>query len=944
MRHAIINISFFFLLIFLQVFGNSRANANNRQIEVKHFNKPEYQAANQNWSVASAGTNFVYFANHKGLLQFDGSSWELHELPQQNITRSVKVISDSLIFTSGYRELGYWKRDEHGQLNYTSLKEKAQKYISSNVEFWNIEEANGSVYFHAFTDILKYHGDSIISIPRPGFCNSLNKAHNKVFCSIRDLGIYEIKNDSLVPYCISDFLIGKLIRFILPYKNDALLLGTSSHGIFICDQNSVSPWNNDSQDYFAQNDLNRGFVDPNGNFIFGSIVDGLIMFDKNGNLLKKLNKSSGLQNNTVLGIHVDDFNNIWLALDNGIDFISNNVDQSFIVEPIPEIGAIYSAAIFNNQLYLGTNQGLYKKPWQTNNKFEMVPGTEGQIWDCSIMDNNLIVGQNEGTYIIQPGKMNYIGGLSGGFSVRKDELSPGHLLQCTYSSLIKYKKQDNTYIYQRHIGNFTELIRYFEIDYKGTVWASHMHRGILKLKLDESRNRVISNEYFGENSVFEKDNNIHVFKVENRIVFTTGEKLFTYDDLQDSIVPYKALNSQLGSFVKAHRIIAAPNHHYWFIAPQHIGLFKITDNSVALKKEYPSVLLRKYQLVDGFENILPISEEKAILCLGNGIAHLDASFKDSANIIEDYKPTLRDFQLFNNKGEPAEKKVMQNKKMIIAYNNHNILLRFAFPHYTHEELNYRLKLKGKGDFPEIVSSNPEFRYDRLPSGEYEMKVTVNNQWGNTSQPLLLKFKVLPPIYESNLAKISYIIVILFSLYLFRASIIRKAKKREQEKHEKKERELIKLRNDKLRSEVKYKSKELANSTMSIIKKNEFLLELKSTLQKQKEELGTRYPDKYFNHITDKIDRNITSNDDWEIFELNFERAHEQFLKKLKDKYPKLTPKDLRLCAYLKMNLSSKEIAPLLGVSHRGVENHRYKLRKKFELEHDDNLVEFIFNL
>ena|GEM_PF-3739805 len=64
--------------------------------------------------------------------------------------------------------------------------------------------------------------------------------------------------------------------------------------------------------------------------------------------------------------------------------------------------------------------------------------------------------------------------------------------------------------------------------------------------------------------------------------------------------------------------------------------------------------------------------------------------------------------------------------------------------------------------------------------------------------------------------------------------------------------------------------------------------------------------------------------------MNSERTHEQFLNKIKEMHPELTSKDLRLCAYLRMNLSSKEIAPLLRISVRGVENHRYRVRKKNE--------------
>jgi DNA-binding CsgD family transcriptional regulator len=187
-------------------------------------------------------------------------------------------------------------------------------------------------------------------------------------------------------------------------------------------------------------------------------------------------------------------------------------------------------------------------------------------------------------------------------------------------------------------------------------------------------------------------------------------------------------------------------------------------------------------------------------------------------------------------------------------------------------------------------------------------------------------------------------ILIGALLLFRRWGVKQTQKKEQLQHEKREQELIRLRNDKLRSEVRFKSKELANSTMAIIRKNEFLIDLKNIVRKQKEELGSRYPDKYFNYLNNKIDENISSRDDRQIFENNFERAHEQFFQKMKNKYPDLTSSDLQLCAYLRMNLSSKEIAPLLGISIRGVENHRYKLRKKLNLQPEDSLTDVMFSV
>jgi DNA-binding CsgD family transcriptional regulator len=125
--------------------------------------------------------------------------------------------------------------------------------------------------------------------------------------------------------------------------------------------------------------------------------------------------------------------------------------------------------------------------------------------------------------------------------------------------------------------------------------------------------------------------------------------------------------------------------------------------------------------------------------------------------------------------------------------------------------------------------------------------------------------------------------------------------------------------------------------MSLIKKNEFLGNLK-------DELKSKGQGQDLNSIVKIIDQNLNNTDDWKFFQEAFNNADKDFLKKVKTIHPSLTPNDLKLCAYLRLNLSSKEIAPLLNISPRSVEVKRYRLRKKMELEHEVSLTNYILEL
>ena len=152
-----------------------------------------------------------------------------------------------------------------------------------------------------------------------------------------------------------------------------------------------------------------------------------------------------------------------------------------------------------------------------------------------------------------------------------------------------------------------------------------------------------------------------------------------------------------------------------------------------------------------------------------------------------------------------------------------------------------------------------------------------------------------------------------------------------------EKAIIELKNDKLNSEVESINKELASTTMAIVKKNELLSTIKYKLHQEKDNQHVKSALKI-------IDENLENNTDWKSFQEAFDNTDRDFLKKLKAFHPLLTPNDLKLCVYLRLNLSSKEIAPMLNISAQSVEIKRFRLRKKMDLDHELNLTAYILSI
>ena len=250
----------------------------------------------------------------------------------------------------------------------------------------------------------------------------------------------------------------------------------------------------------------------------------------------------------------------------------------------------------------------------------------------------------------------------------------------------------------------------------------------------------------------------------------------------------------------------------------------------------------------------------------------------------------------------------------------------------------------------------------LREGHYTFEVQARNPYRNISSPDRFSFVIDPPFRRSRTALILYLIFVTGFIALGILLILRRIEKvrsqekaRQKEVYQKKEevlqeqkiaaeKEVTELRNEKLLADMKHKNKELAISTYHIIQKNKFLNSLKVELSKLSNSARSEFVEKELRKISHKIDRDIDHKKHWEVFDRYLDEVHQEFLVRLRELHPDLTPKEIRLCAYLRMNISTKEIAPLMNISVRGVEISRYRLRKKLGLDREVNLTEYIMQI
>ena len=237
-------------------------------------------------------------------------------------------------------------------------------------------------------------------------------------------------------------------------------------------------------------------------------------------------------------------------------------------------------------------------------------------------------------------------------------------------------------------------------------------------------------------------------------------------------------------------------------------------------------------------------------------------------------------------------------------------------------------------------------YNNLTHGKYNFQIKAKSHPRGESKISTYRFTIHPPWYLSSMAYIIYsfaILSMLGAIVLIPNKAYRKEKQLLTSANLLTEAKLEKIQNEKLQADIDFKNTELASSTLHLVQKNETINKIRQEIQNTYKSIKDPSTKKELKKIIYLLSDDERLEDDWEKFSSYFDQVHTDFLKRISISYAQLTPKDKKLCAYLKMNLTTKEIAPLLNISIRGVEISRYRLRKKIELESDVNLNEFMMS-
>ncbi|MGM0580401.1 MAG: two-component regulator propeller domain-containing protein [Bacteroidota bacterium] len=931
----------------------------------KYYSSQDYQGGIQNWKITQSQDGLLYVANNFGLLEFDGTNWNKYSLESGTKCRDVLVDTDGKIYIAAQGDFGYYIPDELGKLSFISLADSIPSEKRGFDEAWRVFKKNDRLLFCTFDDIFIFNisGELLDIVDPETDPDNFFLVNHQLYLNQTGRGLSVMENGTVKQAEFGDFFKNMTISGILEINNNQLLISTLKSGIFLKSGNSITEWNKDNQEIFKASNINQMIRLKNGEIAIGTQNEGLFILNSRGNINMHLNKGKGIENRTVLSLYEDIQGNLWLGHNNGISSVALNSPFEHLNEQTGLPGTGYDALLLKDTLYLGTNNGLYyKNIHQKNTTFQKIANTTGQVYNIEQHHNSIVMGHHSGTFSIKNGSAENLSSTPGTWTFIDLKKYPNYVIQGNYKGLSLFKKTNNGLQFLYKLDGFEESSRVMEEDEDGNIWMTHGYKGVFKIKLSEDL-KSVSTQYYGEAHGLPSKVLINVWRLNNNLIFSTESGLYEYNKKEDHFEKSSFLSEYFPQNVQFVSFAEDALGNIYFVSTDETGVLEKSTNG-NYKKHTAVFNQLKNVLNDDLHNIITLEANKVLFAAKEGFIYFDNSIQKLQDI--DFNVIFTKVSISNSKdsiltygrqmkGNKVSFK-QNNTGIEIPYKENSIRIEYSAPYMNGQFQNeYQYWLENNEEEYSDWSVRTAKEYTNLKEGHYTFHVRAKNIHGQLSNVAKFDFTILPPWYRTNWAYGLYIFIgLVASVLIFLFFELRYKKKTEiiTEEKEKEitridselktsEQKLEHLKNEKLKSEIKLMNKELATSTMHLINKNSFINSIKSNLNNISKRSKNQEVKHEISRVIQNIDKNISADDDWEHFSIHFDQVHGDFIKRWQKDYPDLSPQEMKLSAYLRMNLSTKEIANLLNISVRGVEIARYRLRKKLGLERSDNLQEFI---
>ncbi|MFT3738343.1 MAG: triple tyrosine motif-containing protein [Breznakibacter sp.] len=925
---------------------------------IMHYTHADYNGDSQFWAVCQGPSGIMYFGNNDGALAFDGEQWNKVFLPNNSSVRSLLCTATGEIYAGGFNEFGRIERNAVGQYHYVSLTHLLRIEDRNFENIWQIHDVNGTVVLRSFHMLIAIQNQKA-SIIKTSSSFLYSEVHNGLLYFLDANGIQSLN--------VEDMAITPMLdKSTYAHEDFLTLIPTKTKHLYylLTKQGSVYQWElGKAKAQLLQRILPTGSSNlvtcaiqaSNGEIYTGSLSDKMRKWNADGLKWTLAGTFPDLQDQTVLNLFEGREGNIWVLLNKGLDCF----DSFSPVTTLFKDASVFDVLPVGNKLYIATNQGVFTSENTSGdnryaqNDFAKINGLEGQTWSLQQIGDEIVCSHDRGLFIISGHGHETIHGITGVWKLYPVKEKAGYYFACTYNGLFLLEHTKGSGFRLRHkVEGFDESGRdIMSSGQKNVYWVCHGYKGVFRIKLDNEFSRVVSLEHFTDQNGLPSAFNINVHNWANQQVFTSNHGIFNFDERTETFIPNSFLNQLLGTGKNVRKILTR-GRTTWVVIDDEVAYFRNdTQNPVLVHAPFLGI---KSTLNRGMECIVPVNDSNALIGTTSALFAYQLQPQNQkqlpqllfSSVTYTYKSLVVALPV-DQSGHTAE----------IPHNTYNIKLNFSAPTFRDKaNVQYSYLLDGDGNQWSDWQTDAYKSFTHLQSGKYTIRVKARSLSGEQATEAMYKFEVQPVWYRTTLALIAWLGIAVFLVWWLVRRVQKtiaheKEKTRQEEKKLQKvleleleqlrlerEKQLILQDKDKLEEDVIHKSKELVNYTMLLAKKRELLIEMQDELAELKLKARNDVVRSRLQSLSRRIEVNLNDEQYLQLFETNFERVHQHFFNELKNRFPQISQKELQLCAFIKMELTNKEIASILNISVRGVETARYRLKKSLGMEGDEHIA------
>lgn len=848
------------------------------------------------------------------LCVWNGYAWKAYSTDDEAVIRYL-FWDDTTerLYCTGDNFFGFWQTNRYGSLEYHRLY--ANDDFSMNKIFWRIiPSGNGCFYLQTHEALYFYDSGELelIATGRIGYAFPVEeKTYVQIDNAIHAIDGHRLSSIATVP---SDRIV-----FLEESDDGTITLLTEMSGFFKITPGSdhAEPVYPQASRFFSKLRVFSACKRPSGGYVVGTVLDGAYITDGEGTVQEKFTSGDGLSYTTVLSLDEDDYGNIILGLDGGAAWIWSNESARFFSSASERIGNIYASAFWNGDLYLGTNKGLYRIG--PDRIPQILPNTQGQIWDLIPLKKTLAVIADKGLYSLKADNSYEI--ISP--YVWKAIPVPGKKdIFCAsdrFGLMLLSEGQDGEISIRNRLENYSNPDNSVLFDKYGYIWVEWLRGKARRLAPDSELTRIKeSREY----AVGKDTNNIvRAFRIDGEIVFTTGCECYTYMPHLDSLVLNEYYTDLFSRFGTRELNIFQQGNSFFNYAGNTVDMLVRSGKEVRIARD----IFRSSefeQLPKRFRRIQMLGDTAAVCGFSETLGLVSIKNKNLETAPKVYLNEVT----YETRGQQLHAAL--DEELIFPFSVSDMV--FTVSSAPHSSLDYRID-KGKWN---PVNGPIVIKY--IESGIHLLEIGYGGKVLKT-----LKFSVKKH-FTSEWWFIMLLLAVFIGITYAGRRLYKSRMKRLKSRYETRQRELIEKehflhQNEMLSLELRERDKKLSMLALNDITVNNMLNDILDQLQSVTDP-SNKNALKPVRHCIEKYKRD---NGTWKTFELYFNGIFDGFFDRLRAQYPNLTNNDIKICAYVKLGMSTKEIAALMNIEISSAESARYRLRKNMGLSQSDSLTEIV---